>query len=193
MKKALFLLAVGLCIVAVAFAAPNFSGTWTLNTSKSDMGQGGSGGERSSGGAASTAKSGERSGAPSGERSGGGTSTAKSGERSGAQSASGERSGSPSGGGMSNEMTIKMTGNEMIVTQGTQETKYILDGKDQTVTSGRGELKYKATWAGNVLTIAGTRGDSPYKLTYEMSADGKILTRTSVSGENTRKMVYDKK
>ena len=166
MKKVLFLLAVGLCMVAVVMAAPNFSGSWTLNTSKSDMGQRGAsaagGGERSGGGAGSTAKSGERSGAPS-------------------------------GGGMG-EMTIKMTGNEMIVTQGTQETKYILDGKDQTFSSGRGgELKYKATWAGNVLTLAGTRGDSPYKLTWEMSADGKTLTRTSTSGETVRKMVYDKK
>ena len=90
-------------------------------------------------------------------------------------------------------MTIKMTEKEMIVTQGTQATTYVLDGSEQTVASTRGgDLKYKATWAGNVLTIAGTRGDSPYKLTYEMSADGKTLTRTSVSGETTRKMVYDK-
>jgi hypothetical protein len=193
MKKVLFLLVVGLCLVAVALAAPNFSGSWTLNTSKSDMGQrGASGGGAPSGG-------GERSGAPSGATASRGerTGSAPSGEARSGGAGGGERSGQGGqggqGGGMSNEMTVKMTGNEMIVTQGTQETKYILDGKDQSVTSRGGEFKYKATWAGNVLTLSGTRGDAAYKLSFEMSADGKTLTRTSVSGETTRKMVYDKK
>jgi len=192
MKKVLFLLAVGLCVVAVALAAPNFSGTWKMNAEKSDMGMGqrgasGAGGaDRGGSGAGATASRGDRTGsAPSGGGEGRGAASGETASR-------GERGGGTGGGGMS-DMTIKMTEKEMIVTQGTQETKYMLDGSEQTVDSGRGgELKYKATWAGNVLTIAGTRGDSPYKLTYEMSADGKTLTRTSVSGETTRKMVYDK-
>jgi hypothetical protein len=189
MKKALFLLAVGLCLVAVAVAAPDFSGTWTLNAAKSDQGgQGGASGARSGGG--------ERTGAaPSGGGERSGTPPSGGGERSGATGgASASRGGTGSGGaGGSSEMTVKITGKEMIVTQGTQETKYILDGTAQTATSRGGELKYKGSLAGNVITIDGTRGDAKYKLTYELSADGKTLTRTSTSGETTRKMVYDKK
>jgi hypothetical protein len=35
MKKALLLLALGLCLIAVASAAPDFSGTWAMNAEKS--------------------------------------------------------------------------------------------------------------------------------------------------------------
>jgi len=110
------------------------------------------------------------------------------------------------GGGMGGgEMTIKMTATEMTISrtmgQNVQETKYILDGKENTVNTGRGDLKYKATWGGDVLTIAGTqsstRGDSPYKAEYSLSADGKTLTvantRQGQSGEMVTKQIYDKK
>jgi DNA-binding CsgD family transcriptional regulator len=110
------------------------------------------------------------------------------------------------GGGMGGgEMTIKMTATEMTISrtmgQNVQETKYILDGKENTVNTGRGDLKYKATWGGDVLTIAGTqsstRSDSPYKAEYSLSADGKTLTvantRQGQSGEMVTKQIYDKK
>jgi hypothetical protein len=57
MKKALLLLALGLCLVAVALAAPDFSGTWALNAEKTAAanpapaggGGGGMGGARGGG------------------------------------------------------------------------------------------------------------------------------------------------
>ena len=58
MKKALLLLALGLCLIAVASAAPDFSGTWAMNAEKSAAanpaaaagGGGGMGGARGGGG-----------------------------------------------------------------------------------------------------------------------------------------------
>ena len=58
MKKALLLLALGLCLIAVALAAPDFSGTWAMNAEKSAAanpaaaagGGGGMGGARGGGG-----------------------------------------------------------------------------------------------------------------------------------------------
>jgi len=57
MKKALLLLALGLCLVAVALAAPDFSGTWAMNAEKTTAanpeapagGGGGRGGGRGGG------------------------------------------------------------------------------------------------------------------------------------------------
>ncbi len=56
MKKALLLLSLGLCLVAVSLAAPDFSGTWALNAEKTaaanpaPAGGGGMGGGRGGGG-----------------------------------------------------------------------------------------------------------------------------------------------
>ena len=175
MKKACLLFAVILCLVVVVFAAADFSGTWVLDTAKSDpvqMGRGGAGGP---GGGA---------GGP-----GGGA-------------------GGPGGGagGGSQEMTIKMSSTEMTISRaaasGTNETKYVLDGKESTTTTRGGELKYKAVWDGGTLTISGTRtsqrgGESPMKEVYSLSADGKVLTvastRSGQQGETTTKRVYNKK
>jgi hypothetical protein len=114
--------------------------------------------------------------------------------------------GGPGGGApMEITMTINMKANEMAVSRttpgGVNETKYVLDGKENTVTSQRGELKYKAVWEGNNLIISGTtatqRGDRPMKEVYSLSADGKELTiaRTSSGqqGETVRKQVFNKK
>jgi hypothetical protein len=163
MKKALFLLAIGLCLVAVALAAADYSGTWVMNAEKTA--------------AANPAP-------PAGGGGGGGG----------------------RGGGMgAGELTIKMTATEMTnsqtMGQNVQEVKYVLDGKENTVNTGRGDLKYKATWAGDVLTVEGTqssqRGDAPYKVQYSISADGKTLTMTRTTqgqnGEMVRKTIYDKK
>jgi hypothetical protein len=105
-------------------------------------------------------------------------------------------------GGGSQEITIKMSPAEMTITRGTNETKYVLDGKENTSTTQGGELKYKATWDGGTLTIAGTRtsqrgGERPMKEAYSLSADGKVLTiastRSGQQGETTTKRVYNKK
>jgi DNA-binding CsgD family transcriptional regulator len=113
----------------------------------------------------------------------------------------------PGGGGAPTEitMTITMSPTEMTVSRttarGASETKYVLDGKENTASTQRGELKYKAVWEGNSLTISGTRttqrGERPMKEVYSISADGKVLTivstRTGQQGETTRKQVFNKK
>ena len=111
------------------------------------------------------------------------------------------------GGGAPTEitMTITMSPTEMTVSRttarGTSETKYALDGKENTSSTERGELKYKAVWEGNSLTISGTRttqrGERPMNEVYSLSADGKVLTIVSTltgqQGETIRKQVFNKK
>jgi hypothetical protein len=102
-------------------------------------------------------------------------------------------------------LTITMSAAEMSVSRttamGAGETKYMLDGKENTASVQGGELKYKALWDGGNLTIAGTRttqrGERPMKEVYSLSADGKVLTitstRTGQQGETVRKQVFNKK
>ena len=161
MKKALLLLAIGLCLVAVVVAAPDFSGTWAVNAEKTAAANPAAGG-------------------------GGG--------------------GGRGGGGGAAEMTIKMTATEMSITRtmggNAMETKYVLDGKENTVNTGRGDMKYTANWKGDVLEINGSQAGrdgtpTPTKTEYAMSADGKTLTVTTTRNmggtERVTKQVYDKK
>lgn len=177
MKKSYLLFAVVFCLAAVfVLAAANFGGTWVLDTEKSDpaqMGRGGAGGAGGPGGGGAGGAGG--AGGPGGGRGGGG----------GAQ-----------------EMTITMSATEMTISRGTNETKYMLDGKENTATTRGGEIKYKAVWDGGNLTISGTRtsqrgGESPMKEVYSLSADGKVLTvastRSGQQGETINKRVYNKK
>ncbi len=110
------------------------------------------------------------------------------------------------GGGGGGEMTIKMTATEMTVTRNMggnpMDTKYVLDGKENSVNTGRGDMKYTATWSGTSLVISGSQAGrdgtpSPTKTEYAMSADGKTLTvtttRTMGGTERVTKQVYDKK
>ena len=113
----------------------------------------------------------------------------------------------PGGSGAPTEitMTITMSSTEMTVSRttarGASETKYVLDGKENTSSTERGELKYKAGWEGDSLTISGTRttqrGERPINEVYSLSADGKVLTisstRSGQQGETTRKQVFNKK
>ena len=175
MKNVFLVLALVLCMVAVAYAAADFSGNWVLDPAKSDQQQMG----RMGGG-----------GAPGGGAPGGGA-----------------PGGGPGGGAaMQSAMTIKMSAAEMTITRttamGESETKYVLDGKENTVTTQRGETKYKAVWDGGNLTISGTTtsqrgGERPMKEVYSLSADGKELTiastRSGQQGETVRKQVYTKK
>jgi hypothetical protein len=137
-----------------ALAAPDFSGTWVLDPSKSDQMQ---------------------------------------------------MPGGRGGGGGPQEIVIKQADNELTVTRTFQgnpfETKYVLDGAEHTVTSQRGDLKYKAAWSGDTLTISGTRttqrGEMPMKEQYSLSDEGKVLTiastRVGPQGEQVFKQVYNKK
>jgi DNA-binding CsgD family transcriptional regulator len=111
------------------------------------------------------------------------------------------------GGGAPAEMTmtITMSPSEMTVSRttarGPRETKYKLDGNENTSSTQGGELKYKAAWNGNSLTISGTRttqrGERPIKEVYSLSDDGKVLTiastRNGQQGETTTKQVFNKK
>jgi len=160
MKKAFLLLFIGLCLAAVAVAGVDLSGTWVLDTAKSDpMGGGRMGGGGGGGGAAAGPI----------------------------------------------EIVVKQTGNELSITRSfggnAMETKYTADGAEHTLTTQRGDTKYKAAIADDGITVSGTRpgrgGEQPFKEAYSLSADGKVLTvattTTGQNGEQTRKQVYNKK
>jgi hypothetical protein len=111
------------------------------------------------------------------------------------------------GGGMGGgEITIKMTPTDMTITRtmggNAMETKYILDGKENTVNTGRGDMKYTAQLKGDVVVIEGSQPGrdgtpTPIKYEYSISADGKALTvattRTMGGEARTTKQIYDKK
>ena len=167
----------------VLAAGVNFSGTWLRDKDKSDpmMGRGPGGG----GG-------GQRPGGGGGQRPGGG------------------------GRGMADAqitLILKQTQNELsltrkIVAGGEErpaiEQKFTLDGKENTNTSQRGELKSKSKWNKDTLVVEGTQKmttpngefEMEVKDEYSLSADGKVLTvsttRTTPGGEQTSKQVYIK-
>ena len=121
------------------------------------------------------------------------------GGRGGARGGGG---GAPAG---SMEIVVKQTAADLTVTRSfggnSMETKYVTDGADHTATSQRGDLKYKAAWGSDGLTVTGTRttqrGDMPMKEVYSISADGKVLTiastRRGPDGDQVNKQVYNKK
>ena len=156
MKRAYLMFVLMFGLVALALAAADFSGTWVLDTAKSEMGGGGGGGRGMGGGG---------------------------------------------GRGMMGEMEIKQAGSEITITRGQMETKYVADGAEHAIETGRGGLKYKASLQGDTLTVTGTRttqrGDMPVNESYALSDGGKVLTvsttMTGPNGEQTRKMVYNKK
>jgi len=121
-----------------------------------------------------------------------------------------EKSTLPEGGGQ------RMGGGDVTITQDattltqsragrdgtTRETKYILDGKENVNTTGRGEMKYTAKWSadGKTLTIVTkfSFNDNERTSTAVWSlTDAKTLsiasTRQGQDGEVKTTMVYDKK
>jgi len=121
-----------------------------------------------------------------------------------------EKSTLPEGGGQ------RMGGGDVTITQDattltqsragrdgtTRETKYILDGKENVNTTGRGEMKYTAKWSadGKTLTIVTkfSFNDNERTSTAVWSlTDAKTLsiasTRQGQDGEIKTTMVYDKK
>ena len=156
----------------------SFSGTWTLNADKSDMGGGPGGPPQGQPG---------QGGPPQGARMGGfgGDFIAKQ---------------------ETNLLTVERTfsppGGEPVTTT----TKYTLDGKESVNSTGRGESKSKATWSsdGKVLTINTSRtfnmgGESRTMNSTEVwtLTDSKTLsvktTMTTPMGDRTTTMVYEKK
>jgi hypothetical protein len=110
--------------------------------------------------------------------------------------------GGARGGGGGGEMTIKMSGTEMTITRNMggnpMETKYVLDGKENTYNTGRGDVKYTGSIKGDTVVIESSQmgrdgTPTPMKTEYSMSADGKTLTVATTRGENVRKQIYDKK
>jgi len=125
-----------------------------------------------------------------------------------------EKSTFPEGGGFGGGQ--RMGGGELTVTQdattitqsrtgqdGTaRETKYILDGKENVNTTGRGEIKYTGKWSadGKSLTIVtkiSFNGNERTSTAVWSLKDAKTLsietTREGQSGEVKTTMVYDKK
>jgi hypothetical protein len=125
-----------------------------------------------------------------------------------------EKSTMPEGGGGFGGQ--RMGGGDMTITQDattmtqartgpdgtTRETKYVLDGKENVNTTGRGETKYTATWSadGKSLTLVTKMSFNGNEMTSKAVwslKDAKTLsietTRQGQSGEVKTTMVYDKK
>lgn len=146
----------------------NFSGSWSLNTSKSDFGQG--------------------QGQGQGQRMGGGMGSNFVAKQE------------------ANLLTLESTRTNQNGETVTITSKYTLDGKECTNTTGRGVSKSTATWSsdGKALTIVTTR-------TFDMNGESRTMTSTQVltlgdantltvvqttttpNGERKTTMVYDKK
>jgi outer membrane lipoprotein-sorting protein len=125
-----------------------------------------------------------------------------------------EKSTMPEGGGGFGGQ--RMGGGDMTITQDastltqsragrdgtTRETKYVLDGKENVISTGRGDTKYTATWAadGKSLTLVtkmSFNGNEMTSTAVWSLKDAKTLaietTRQSPNGEVKTTMVYDKK
>ncbi len=159
----------------------NFSGNWTLNADKSDMG-GGPGGP----GGPPQGQPGQ-GGPPQGARMGG---------------FGGDFAAKQEANLLTVERTITRPGGESVTTT----SKYTLDGKESVNSTGRGESKSTATWSadGKTLKITTSR-------TFDMGGESRTMnsneewtltsqntlsiktTMTTPMGERTTTMVYDKK
>ena len=185
------ILLMGLSLVLVAGEKPNFSGTWTLDPERSDMGRGGRG-------------------AGSG-RFGGGRGAGRS--REGARQrggGSGRRGRGPVGrGGMRGPLTIDHKEGRLVIRQtlnfGGEEqirtSRFTTDGKEST-NPGFGGMSTpsKTHWEGDRLVTESTMetpmGSMAVKEVRSLSDDGKTMTvvRTTMGGprERTQTLVYVK-
>jgi hypothetical protein len=156
----------------------NFSGTWALNTEKSNFGMGQ--GQPPQGQPQGQPPQGQGQGQGQRGGFGGGNFVAKQ---------------------EANLLTVDRTRGDQTFT-----SKYTLDGKESINTTGMGESKSIATWSadGKVLTIVTTRtferdGQSQTRTTKDewSLTDANTLsvktTRQTQNGEGVSTMVYDKK
>ena len=173
MRKALFFTLV-FCMAAIAAnaqTAPNFSGKWTLDIAKSDLGQ-----------QAATIKSQTMSIRHAGE--------------SFKVSTHVERNTPPTDGpgGGAGEGRGRGPG------AGPMEQSYTLDGKEvsseRQTPNGVVTTKMKSEQSGNKVVITNIfptpNGEMKATTTYELSADGKTMTVTRESTRGTSKHVYTK-
>ncbi len=181
----------GLSLVLAAGEEPNFSGTWTLDPEKSEMGRGGRG--------------------PGSGRFGAGRGTGRSGEggrpRRGAP---GRRGMGPMGrGAMMGPLTIDHQEPQIVIKRtlnfGGEEqvriSKFTTDGKEST-NEGFGGMSTpsRTYWEGNRLVTESSMetpmGPMELKEVRSLSDDGKTMTilRTTTGGprERTKKLVYVK-
>ena len=173
MRKALFFTLV-FCVAAIAAnaqTAPNFSGKWTLDIAKSELGQ-----------QASMIKSQTMSIRHAGESFKVMTHV--------------ERNTPPTdgpGGGAGNGRSIAPGPNPM-------EQAYTLDGKEvsseRQTPNGVVTTKMKSEQSGNKVIVTNTfptpNGEMKTTMTYELSTDGKTMTVTRESSRGSAKHVYTK-
>ena len=174
MRKALFFTLV-LCVAAIAAnaqTAPNFSGKWTLDIAKSDLGQ-----------AAASIKSQTMSIRHAGDSFKVMTQV--------------ERNAPPTdgpGGGAAENRRAMGAG------AGPMEQAFTLDGKEvsseRQTPNGAVTTKMKSEQIGNKVivtsTFPGPNGEMKVTTTYELSEDGKTLTLTRESPRGSAKQVYTK-
>lgn len=187
---------------------PDLSGTWQLNTAKSDdpaqVMRKAMGGDRPQG---------ERPGGGGGMRGGGGMAGGRGGGRGGM--GGGDQMGSGGGGRDSQDMAkrgeearqrnarleIFLEGVELNVTDGLDITRLLhTDGRQDKIWTERGEVEATARWEGPALTVrwAGPRDKTGTVRRYELSEDGATLTVTDerpLPGQDKTvkiRMVYDR-
>jgi hypothetical protein len=159
---------VALPAVGWAQAKPDFSGSWTMDATKSDPAPARGGGGAGGGGG--------RAGGGGGRGGGGGVPMAMTVKQTAAT------------------LTIESAGAQ----GATQTLTYKLDGSESVNTMGQGSAKSKATWDGAKLTISTTQdvnGNSvESKDVYSMDGGNLVRenTRTTPAGAMTRKVVYTK-
>ena len=171
MRKALFFTLV-LCVAAIAAnaqTAPNFSGKWTLDIAKSELGQ-----------AASSIKSQTMSIRHAGDSFKVLTQV--------------ERNAPPTdgpGGGAGNGRAMASGPMEQAFTLDGKEVS-----SERQTPNGAVTTKTKSEQMGNKIlvtsTFPGPNGEMKVTTTYELSADGKTLTLTRESPRGTNKQVYTK-
>ena len=172
MRKALFFTLV-LCMAAIAAnaqTAPNFSGKWTLDIARSELGQ-----------QASMIKSQTMSIRHASES----FKVMTHVERNAPPATDG-----PGGGGE----------NRRAIAPGPMEQSYTLDGKevsfDRQTPNGVVTTKTKSEQSGNKVIVTNIfptpNGEMKTTMTYELSADGKTMTVTRESSRGSAKHVYTK-
>jgi hypothetical protein len=170
MKKLFFAMAV-VCLFAFAASAqktPDFSGKWTLDLSRSDLGQ-----------QASMIKSQTVTITQSGTSFKVSTQTERNAPPDSGGGMGGGRMG---GGGMGGDQTYTLDGKEV--------------STERQTPNGAVTTKTTASQTGNKIVITsvfpGPNGDIKSTTTYELSADGKTLTVSRESMRGTTKSVYTK-
>ncbi|MCY3759402.1 MAG: hypothetical protein OXG96_16925 [Acidobacteria bacterium] len=185
------ILLMGLSLVLLAGDKPDFSGTWTLDPERSEMGRGGRGpgaGRFGAGRGAGRPREGDR------QRGGG----------------PGRRGRSPMGrGGMRGSLTIDHKEGMLVIRQtlnfrGEEQvrtSRFTTDGKESTNPGFGGmSMPSKTTWDGNRLVTESSMetrmGLIQSREVRSLSDDGKTMTvvRTTRGGprERTQKLVYVK-